>query len=60
MEKERQKGEKVGGRRGKKERKENKIKRLKVKRLIDDIYGNICIYVRVLEMIYNKQGMLLK
>jgi hypothetical protein len=52
---------KEGGERERRERKENKIKRLKVKCLINDIiYGNICIYGRVVEMIYNKQVMLLK
>jgi hypothetical protein len=45
---------------GRRERKENKIKRFKVMCLINDTYGNICIYGRGVDMIYNKQVMLLK
>jgi hypothetical protein len=49
-------GTKGRKRRGGRERKENKIKRLKVKCLINDTYGNICIYGRVVEMICNKKS----
>jgi hypothetical protein len=51
---------KEGGEGERRERKENKIKRLNVKCLINGIYGNICIYGRVVEMIHNTQVMLLK
>jgi hypothetical protein len=60
MEKEGQKGERGGREWERRERKENNIKRLKVKFLINDTYGNICIYGRVVEMIYNKQVMIIK
>jgi hypothetical protein len=60
MENEGQKREKGGGGKKRRERKENKIKKLKVMCLINDIYGNICIYGRVAEMIYNKMYMIFK
>jgi hypothetical protein len=46
--------------RERRERKENKIKRLKIKCLVNGTYGNICICGRVVDIIYNKQAMLLK
>jgi hypothetical protein len=51
---------KEGGEGGKKGKKGEQDKKAQGKCLINDIYGNICIYGRVVEMIYNKQVMLLK
>jgi hypothetical protein len=39
---------------------ENKIKGFMVKCLINNIYGNVCIYGRVVEILYNTRVMLLK